>query len=229
MKKNAFLFSELVKRDFKEKYKRTALGMGWSLLSPLLNLLVMTLVFSRFFANNVEHYTIYLFCGNLVFAYYREATNGGMGSLVTNAAIFTKVNVPKYLFLLSRNVSALINFLLTLCIFFLFCALDGIRFGWQFLGLLYPILCLVLFNIGIGLILSALYIFFKDILPRNEAELHALSDAFLKRRQQAQQQRQASEVQQLENLLGASSPEAAVEAARNTLKKLCPEALSGAG
>ena len=129
IKKHAFLFTELVKRDFKQKYKRTVLGMGWSLLSPLLNLLVMTLVFSNFFGRGVEHYTIYLFCGNLVFAYYRESTVGGMNSLMANAAIFTKVNVPKYLFLLSKNVSALINFGLTLCVFFLFCAMERVAFG----------------------------------------------------------------------------------------------------
>ena len=163
IKKHAFLFTELVKRDFKQKYKRTVLGMGWSLLSPMLNLLVMTLVFSNFFGRGVEHYTIYLFCGNLVFAYYRESTVGGMNSLMANAAIFTKVNVPKYLFLLSKNVSALINFGLTLCVFFLFCAMERVAFGWQFITLLYPVLCLVAFNIGIGLILSALYVFFRDI------------------------------------------------------------------
>ena len=163
IKKYAFLFSELVKRDFKKKYKRTVLGMGWSLLSPLLNLLVMTLVFSSFFGSGMDHYTIYLFCGNLVFSYYRESTTGGMSSLLANASIFTKVNVPKYLFLLSKNVSALINFGLTMCVFFLFCFLDHVSFTWRFAGLLYPVLCLVAFNIGVGMILSALYVFFRDI------------------------------------------------------------------
>ena len=118
LNKNRFLFSELVKRDFKQKYKRTVLGMDWSVLSPLLNLLVMSLVFTQFFGRNTPHYTIYLFCGNLVFSYYRESTNGGMNALMANAHIFTKVNVPKYLFLLSKNVSSLINFGLNLCVFF---------------------------------------------------------------------------------------------------------------
>lgn len=59
-----FLFEELVKRDFKKKYKRTVLGMAWSLLSPLLMLLVMKLVFTQFFGRNMAHYTTYLFCGN---------------------------------------------------------------------------------------------------------------------------------------------------------------------
>ena len=161
--RHRFLFEELVKRDFKAKYKRTVLGMAWSILSPLLTLLVMKLVFTQFFGRNMEHYTTYLFCGNLIFAYFNESTAQGMTSLMGNAAIFTKVNVPKYLFLLSKNVQTLINFELTLCVFFLFCIFDGITFTWKFILLLYPIGCLVLFNIGVGLILSAMFVFFRDI------------------------------------------------------------------
>ena len=162
-KKHQFLFEELVKRDFKQKYKRTVLGMGWSLLSPLLQLLVMSIVFKQFFGRNMDHYTIYLFCGNLVYAYFKESTSGGMNSLMDNRGIFSKVNVPKYMFLLSKNVSSLINFGLTLCIFFLFALIDGVDFGLHFLALIYPICCLVVFNIGVGLVLSALFVFFRDI------------------------------------------------------------------
>lgn len=163
MNNTGFVFSELVKRDFKKKYKRTVLGMGWSVLSPLLTLLVLKLVFGYYFGRGVEHYTIYLFCGNLLFHYYKESTSGGMGSLVSNAKIFTKINVPKYLFLLSKNISALMNFLLTLVVFFVFVFLDGIEFSWRFITLLYPVGCFILFNVGVGLILSALYVFYRDI------------------------------------------------------------------
>ena len=163
LKQYQFLFEELVKRDFKKKYKRTVLGMAWSVLSPLLMLLVMRLVFTQFFGRNMEHYTTYLFCGNLVFSYFNEATSQGMTSLMGNAHIFTKVNVPKYLFLFSKNVQTLINFGLTLCVFFVFCVLDDITFTWKLVCLVYPIACLVLFNIGVGLILSALFVFFRDI------------------------------------------------------------------
>ena len=162
LKKHQFLFEELVKRDFKQKYKRSVLGMGWSVLSPLLSLLVMSVIFSQFFGRDMEHYTTYLFCGNLVFAYFRESTTGGMNALMANAHIFTKVNVPKYLFLLSKNTSALINFCLTLCVFFLFALIDGIMPRLSMLALVYPIGCLMLFNIGMGLILSALFVFFRD-------------------------------------------------------------------
>ena len=163
IKQYHFLFTELVKRDFTKKYKRTVLGMAWSILSPLMTLLIMWLVFSNFFGSSMEHYAIYLFSGQLVFAYFTDSTNLSMNALVNNASIFTKVNVPKYLFLLSQNVSSLINFGLTLLLFFAFAAIDGVTFTWKFLCLIYPITCLVAFNVGMGMILSALFVFFRDM------------------------------------------------------------------
>ena len=158
-----FLFEELVKRDFKKKYKRTVLGMAWSMLMPLLTLLVMKLVFGQFFGRNIEHFTTYIFCGNILFCWFAEATNSGMRSLYANAAIFSKVNVPKYLFLLSGSVQTLINFVLTMFVFLFFCWLDGVSFTWRFVMLLYPIGTMLAFNIGVGLVLSALYVFFRDM------------------------------------------------------------------
>lgn len=158
-----FLFEELVKRDFTKKYKRTALGMLWSVIGPLATLGVMALVFTRFFGRNMEHYIIYLFCGNLLFNYFKESTATGMTSLYDNASIFSKVNVPKYMFLLSKNVSALINFGINLALMLVFMLIDGVQFSWKLLLLLYPIGCLIVFNLGCGLILSALYLMFRDI------------------------------------------------------------------
>lgn len=163
LKQHQFLFEELVKRDFKLKYKRTVLGVAWSMLSPLLMLLVMRIVFTQFFGRGMDHYTTYLFCGNLIFSYFNESTSQGMSALIGNANIFTKVNVPKYLFLFSKNVQTLINFGLTLVVFFVFCLLDDIHFTWKLISLVYPIFCLLLFNVGLGLILSALFVFFRDI------------------------------------------------------------------
>ena len=158
-----FLFEELVKRDFKKKYKRTMLGLAWSVLSPLLLLLVMRIIFTHFFGRNMEHYTTYLFCGNLVFQFFSEATSQGMTSLVSNASIYSKVNVPKYLFLLSKNVQTLINFGLSLIVFFIFCVIDHITFTWRLAALIYPIVLLLIFNFGVGLILASLFVFFKDM------------------------------------------------------------------
>ena len=158
-----FLFEELVKRDFTKKYKRTVLGMLWSVLGPLMTLGVMALVFTQFFGRNMEHYIIYLFCGNLLYSYFKESTSSGMTALYDNSGIFSKVNVPKYMFLLSKNVSSLINFGINILVLFVFCIIDGVAFSWKFIMLLYPICCLVAFNLGMGLILSALYLMFRDM------------------------------------------------------------------
>lgn len=161
--KHRFLFEELVKRDFKKKYKRTVLGMAWSVLAPLLQLLVMSLIFTQLLGRNTPHFTIYIFCGNLIYQFFTDATKGGMGTILGNSGIFTKVNVPKYLFLLSRNVQAFINFCLILLVLFVFVIFDGLPVTWKFIFLLYPVCGLILFNIGMGMILSALYVFFRDI------------------------------------------------------------------
>lgn len=158
-----FLFVELVKRDFIKKYKRTVLGIFWSILGPLMTLGVMALVFSQFFGRNINHFIIYIFCGNLLFGYFKESTGSGMTVLLANSGIFSKVNVPKYIFLLSQNISSLINFGINIIVLFIFCIIDGVPITWKFLMLLYPICCLVVFNLGVGLILSALYLMFRDM------------------------------------------------------------------
>lgn len=163
MKRYSFLFEELVKRDFKKKYKRTVLGMLWSLISPLMMLLVMSIVFTQFFGRSIPHYTIYLFCGNTVYSFFKDSTYQGMFSLVQNANVITKINLPKYMFLFSKNVASLINFGLTLIILILFILLDHVTITWRFIMLLFPILCLIIFNLGMGFILSALFVIFKDV------------------------------------------------------------------
>ena len=163
IQKHRFLLEELIKRDFDRKYKGALLGAAWSVMNPLLTLLIMRVVFGHFFGSEIEHYTTYLFCGTIVFSFFTESTAEGLMALVGNAHIFTKVNVPKYLFLLAKNAQTLINFFLTLLVFFLFCALNGITFSWRFLMLFYPIGMLLLFNLGTGFILSALYVFYRDI------------------------------------------------------------------
>ncbi len=137
--------------------------MLWSVIAPLLNVLVLMMVFTYVFGRRQEHFMIYIFSGTLVMNYYSESTNGGMRALMANAAIFTKINVPKYLFLFSKNIQALINFFLTLLLYFVFCLGDRLPFTWHVLLLVFPIICMTVFQLGVGMILSALFVFFRDI------------------------------------------------------------------
>ncbi len=161
--KNQFLFEELIKRDFKKKYKRTTLGMLWSVLSPLLNVLVLMVVFTQFFGREQAHFIIYIFSGTLVMSFFTETTQGCMRSLMANASIFTKINVPKYLFMFSKAIQAFVNFLLTFGLYIIFCIIDHIDFGIHMLSIIYPILCLLIFSMGVGMILAAMFVFFRDI------------------------------------------------------------------
>lgn len=158
-----FLLSELIRRDFIKKYKRTTFGILWSALSPLFLLLTMDVVFGTFFGRNMPHYTIYLFCGLLLFNYFSAATRSAMRVLYDNAQIYSKVPVPKHYFLISQSVAQAIDFAVSLLVFFIFVAVDGISFHWRFLYLLFPIVCLYFINFSIGMFLSTLYIFFRDI------------------------------------------------------------------
>ena len=150
VKQYRFLFEELTKRDFKKKYKRTLLGVLWSIISPFLTFLVQYFVFGYIFHRLDSGFVIYLLTGTLMFNFFTNATTNGMFSMYSNGAILSKVKVPKSLFVLSSNSAATFNFLLTLIVYFAFM-------------IFCKILCLIIFNIGMSYILSALFVFFRDM------------------------------------------------------------------
>ena len=162
-KQHRFLFEELTKRDFKKKYKRTILGVLWSMVSPFLAFLVQYFVYGYVFHRLDSGYVIYLLTGTLMFNFFTNATTNGMFSMYSNGAILSKVKVPKSLFVLSSNSAATFNFLLTLIVYFAFMIFCKITFGLHLLLIIYPILCLIIFNLGMSYILSALFVFFRDM------------------------------------------------------------------
>ena len=115
-RKYSFLMQQLISRDFKVKYKRSVLGVIWSLLYPILMTAVMAVVFSQMFRFQVAgvNYLVYLMIGNVMFSYFNESSNSAMTSVVTNFPLMTKVYIPKYIFPLSKCLFVGINFLLTL-------------------------------------------------------------------------------------------------------------------
>lgn len=139
------------------------LGMGWSILNPLLQLLVLKLVFTQLFGRDRMFYSTYMFAGVVIFTFFSESTKSGMRSLVKNKGIINKVFVPKYLFLLSQNVSAVISFLLTLVVFLGLAAVDGIPFSPRLFLLAYPVASIIALSLGVGMILSIMFVYFRDI------------------------------------------------------------------
>lgn len=163
VKRNRFLFEELTKRDFKKKYKRTMLGILWSVVSPFLTFLIQYFVFGYIFDRLDTGFIVYLLTGTLMFSFFSNATTAGMFSMYSNGSILSKVKVPKALFVLSSNSAATFNFFLTLIVYFGFMLVCKVNFGPHLLLMIYPILCLIIFNIGMSYVLSALFVFFRDV------------------------------------------------------------------
>ena len=165
LKRYRFLLKQLVLRDFKVKYKRSVLGIAWSLLYPLLTMAVMSLIFShvfRFSARGVS-YIAYLLIGLTYFNYFSEASNLSMGTIVGNFSLINKVYVPKYIFPLSKCLFVGVNFLLTLILLYLVLLITGTGLCWQHLLLPYSFVCLFLFTLGMSYLLAAVAVFLRDM------------------------------------------------------------------
>lgn len=157
-----FLIRQLVSRDFKNKYKRSVLGMFWSFLNPLLTTLVQYFVFSNIFKSNTENFVVYLLTGTVFFNFFSEASNMAMTSIVTNSSLITKVYVPKYIYPLSRVISSGVNFAISLVPLVLVILITGVEIKPAILLVIYPIICNVILALGMGLLLSSIMVFFRD-------------------------------------------------------------------
>lgn len=157
-----YLIRQLVARDFKTKYKRSVLGVLWSFLNPLLTMMVQYIVFSTLFRSDIPNFAVYLLTGIVCFNFFSEATTMTLTSIVGNAALITKVYVPKYIYPLTRVMSSTINFLLALIP--LFAVLLITRTPIRFSVLLLPlgIVCLFAVSLGIGFLLASAMVFFRD-------------------------------------------------------------------
>lgn len=164
-KKYSFLLGQLVSRDFKVKYKRSVLGIFWSLLYPVLMMAVMAVVFSNVFKFSTPgvSYLAYLLIGLTYFNYFSEASNLAMSSVVANFSLINKVYMPKYIFPFQKCVFVGINFLLTLIPLYVVILATGTGLNWYHLLLPYSFLCLFLFTIGMGFILSTIAVFLRDM------------------------------------------------------------------
>lgn len=160
-----FLLKELVSRDFKVKYKRSVLGVLWSLLYPVLMMAVMAIVFSNVFKFSTPgvNYLVYLLTGLTIFNYFSEASNLAMSSVVGNFSLINKVYMPKYIFPFEKCVFVGINFLLTLVPLYVVILLTGTGLNWWHLLLPYSFLCLFIFTVGVGFILSTIAVFLRDM------------------------------------------------------------------
>ena len=165
LKRYSFLLQQLVSRDFKVKYKRSVLGIVWSLLYPILTMVVMAIVFSNVFKFSTPgvSYLAYLLSGLVIFNYFSEASNLAMSSVVGNFSLLNKIYIPKYIFPLSKCLFVGINFLLTLIPLYIVLFATGTGVNIYHIFLPYAFICLFMFTLGMGFILSAVSVFLRDM------------------------------------------------------------------
>jgi ABC-type polysaccharide/polyol phosphate export permease len=174
-KKYKNLLGELTRKNVKLKYRNSWLGIFWSFLQPLLNMIVLSVVFSGLFGKSSEYivcYPVFLFTGRLIYDFFNTATKQAMTSFRRNAAIIKKVYVPKYMYPLSSIFSTFVTFAISiLCyicvwIFFKLTGISGgadLKITWYALLVFIPMILVLIFSTGVGLILSVITVYFRDI------------------------------------------------------------------
>ena len=158
------LLGELVARDIKIKYRRCVLGVLWTLLNPLCMMIILSVVFSNLFKFDIENFPLYILSGQVIFNFYSDATSGAMSAIIGSAALIKKVYVPKYLFVLSRVFSSTINLMASFTAMLIVMVATRTELHWTAFLFPIPLILLVLFSLGIGLILSAVTVKFRDII-----------------------------------------------------------------
>lgn len=163
-KSTFFILQQLVSKDFKLKYRRSILGVLWSVLNPLLMMAVLSLVFSSMFRFDIDKYPVYLILGMTLFTLMSDSTSSAMSSIIDASALLKKVRVEKAVFPVEKVLFAVVNYLFSFVAVIVVMAVFGVRPSWCMLALPLLLLYVVVFCAGIGLLLSALSVFFRDVM-----------------------------------------------------------------
>ena len=157
------LLKQLVIRDVKLKYRRSYLGYLWSILNPLMLMMVLVVVFSNLFRFDIPNFPLYMISGQFLFNFMTEATNMSVSSITGNASLIKKTYVPKYIFTVSKVGSSLVNLLFSIGALLLVMIFTDAEFSWNLLFFPIIILQVFIFSLGLGLWLAAITVFFRDI------------------------------------------------------------------
>lgn len=157
------LLKQLIVRDVKLKYRRSYLGYLWSILNPLMLMMVLVIIFSNLFRFDIPNFPLYMIAGQTIFNFMTEATNMAVGSITGNAALLKKTYVPKYIFTVARVGSSLVNLLFSFGALLLVMIFTSSEFSWNLLLIPIVILQVLIFSMGISLFLAAATVFFRDI------------------------------------------------------------------
>lgn len=152
----------MIAKNIKLKYRRSFLGYVWSILNPLLIMIVLTLVFSSMFNRQIENYPVYLFTGRLLFTFMTTSTTNAIYSITSSASLLKKTYVPKYIFTVAKVTSALIDLVFSLGALLIVLIATRSPITWH--ALLFPVVLFqeYVFCIGLGLFLAQANVFFRD-------------------------------------------------------------------
>ena len=158
------LLSELVARDIKIKYRRSVLGVLWTLLNPLCMMIILSIVFSSIFKFDVENFPLYVLSGQVIFNFFNDSTTSSMSAIISSASLIKKVYVPKYLFVLSRVMSSFINLMASFTALLLVMVATRAELHWTVFLSVIPLAMVVLFSFGVGMFLAAITVRFRDVI-----------------------------------------------------------------
>jgi ABC-2 type transport system permease protein len=159
------LIYQFVSRSVKTRYKRSALGVVWTMLNPLLTMVVLTIVFSSLFKFQIENFPIYILSGQVVWIFFSSVTSGAMGEMVWSGDLLKRIYVPKSVFIMSAVGTALVNIGISLIPLLAIALVVGVRLSWAILIWPISILLLSIFSMGVGFLLSTTSVYFADMLP----------------------------------------------------------------
>lgn len=165
IKKNElFLLEEIVKRDFSSKYKDSALGIFWTVLSPLLMMALFTILFSTLFSRDIENFPVYFLSGWCLFQFFNASISISMNALRSNKTILQRTPAPKYIFILGGIISEFLNYIIMLILLVAIMIITNAPFHWSTLFIsIIPIISILLMITGLGLILAIVCVYYSDV------------------------------------------------------------------
>lgn len=164
LKKDLFVISQLVTKDFKLKYRRSVLGIAWSVLNPLLMMVIQSIVFTYLFRHSIENYPLYLILGNVTFSLMSDSTSSALRSIINASALLKKVRIDRFVFPVQKVLFSLVNYAFSMvavaCVMVFFRVVPT----WHIVFFPLVLALLAVFCAGLGMALSALTVFFRDII-----------------------------------------------------------------
>ncbi len=159
------LVVQFVARAIKTRYKRSILGVVWTMLNPLLTMIVLTVVFSQVFRIQIENFPVYVLSGQLVWIFFSTTTSGAMGEMLWSGELIKRIYVPKSVFAVAAIGTGLVNLLFSLLPLLLIALVLGTPLRPAIVSWVLLIILLSIFSLGLGLLLSTATVYFADMLP----------------------------------------------------------------